>query len=123
MTGMSISGKMSAGIRWMVTTPRMTMSIAITTKVYGRRSAIRTSHIVALGPAGEEHRGGVRSNRSGPDVHSGEAQDIRQGSTFARSGGGWPGIRQALAAQSPRHSVRLRIAPRGGPSRAPGLVA
>jgi hypothetical protein len=30
----------------MVTTPRMTMSIDITTNVYGRFSAIRTSHII-----------------------------------------------------------------------------
>ncbi len=42
---MSMSGKMSVGIRRMVATPRMAMSIDITTKVYGRLSAIRTIHI------------------------------------------------------------------------------
>jgi len=33
MTGMSMSGKMSVGIRKMVNTPKMTISIDITTKV------------------------------------------------------------------------------------------
>src|SRR5271155_2469943 len=46
MTGMSMSGKMSVGIRKIVTTPGMTMSIDITTNVYGRLSAMRTSHII-----------------------------------------------------------------------------
>src|SRR5262245_59340926 len=45
MTGMSISGKMSVGIRRMVTPPRMMTSIAATTKVYGRRRASRTIHM------------------------------------------------------------------------------
>ena len=45
MTGMSTSGKMSVGIRRMATTPRSAISIAITTNVYGRRSASRTIHI------------------------------------------------------------------------------
>ena len=44
MTGMSISGKMSVGISRIAKTPPMTMSIAITTNVYGRRSARRTIH-------------------------------------------------------------------------------
>src|SRR4051812_36283640 len=44
---MSMSGKMSVGIRRIVATPRMTMSIDITTKVYGRRSARRTIHMGA----------------------------------------------------------------------------
>jgi len=47
MTGMSMSGKMSFGIPRIVTTPRMAMRNAITTKVYGRLSATRTSHIMA----------------------------------------------------------------------------
>ena len=42
---MSIVGKMSVGILRIDSTPPMTMSIAITTNVYGRRSAIRISHI------------------------------------------------------------------------------
>src|SRR5580693_1583466 len=46
MTGMSMSGKMSVGIRRIVTTPRMAMSIDITTNVYGRLSGRRTSHIM-----------------------------------------------------------------------------
>ncbi len=33
---MSMSGKMSVGIRRMVNTPKMTISIDITTNVYGR---------------------------------------------------------------------------------------
>jgi hypothetical protein len=41
-----MSGKMSVDIRKIVTTPRMTMSIDITTNVYGRLSAMRTSHII-----------------------------------------------------------------------------
>src|SRR6185312_5552909 len=46
MTGMSISGKMSVGIfQRIMTTPRMAISIAITTKVYGLRKASRTIHM------------------------------------------------------------------------------
>src|SRR4051812_20119970 len=43
---MSMSGKMSVGIRRIVATPMMTMSIDITTNVYGRLSATRTIHMV-----------------------------------------------------------------------------
>src|SRR5256885_10180461 len=43
---MSMSGKMSVGILTMVRIPRMMISIDITTKGYGRLSAIRTSHIM-----------------------------------------------------------------------------
>ena len=35
-------GKMSVGVRTAAVTPKMTMSIAITTNVYGLLSAIRT---------------------------------------------------------------------------------
>src|SRR5262245_39242561 len=42
---MSMSGKMSTGIRTSVTAPMMTISIDITTNVYGRFSAMRTSHM------------------------------------------------------------------------------
>src|SRR5207247_1530010 len=45
MTGMLISGKMSTGVRAMVSTPPMAISIAITMNVYGRRRARRTIHI------------------------------------------------------------------------------
>src|SRR5260370_42495763 len=44
-TGMLISGYMSVGIRRTVITPISTISIARTTKVYGRRSARRTIHM------------------------------------------------------------------------------
>src|SRR5262249_45727382 len=43
---MLISGKMSVGVRRIVSPPRMAMSIAITAKVYGRRSASRTIHML-----------------------------------------------------------------------------
>src|SRR5205809_247131 len=49
MTGMLISGKMSTGVRAIVRTPPMAISIAITMKVYGRRSARRTINIVVPG--------------------------------------------------------------------------
>src|SRR5438034_5453702 len=45
MTGMSISGKMSVGVRTTTTGVRSRISRAITTKVYGRRSAKATIHI------------------------------------------------------------------------------
>src|SRR5271165_1246131 len=48
ITGMSISGRMSVGIWRIEKIPATTMSIAMTTKVYGRRSARRTSHMVEL---------------------------------------------------------------------------
>jgi hypothetical protein len=40
---------MSVGIFKIEKTPAMTISIAITTNVYGRRSARRTIHMVCLG--------------------------------------------------------------------------
>src|SRR5215475_9886305 len=43
---MLMFGKMSVGVRRMVSPPRMAMSIAITAKVYGRRSASRTIHML-----------------------------------------------------------------------------
>src|SRR5712692_7912554 len=46
MTGMLIWGKMSTGVRAMVSTPPMAISIAITMNVYGRRRARRTIHMV-----------------------------------------------------------------------------
>src|SRR5579863_2033129 len=42
---MSMSGKMSVGMRAIVSTPKSTMRSAITTNVYGRRRAMRTSHM------------------------------------------------------------------------------
>src|SRR5689334_6376894 len=47
MTGMLISGKMSMGVRAIVSTPPMAMSIAMTMKVYGRRRARRTIHMAS----------------------------------------------------------------------------
>src|SRR6185295_289960 len=47
MTGMLIAGKMSMGVRAMVSTPPMAMSIAITMNVYGRRRARRTIHMTS----------------------------------------------------------------------------
>ena len=44
-TGMSIYGKMSTGMLMIALAPRMAISTAITTKVYGRRRANRTIHI------------------------------------------------------------------------------
>ena len=41
-TGMPMFGKMSVGVRTAAVTPKMTISIAITTNVYGLLSAIRT---------------------------------------------------------------------------------
>src|SRR5438045_6729685 len=70
MTGMLISGKMSTGVRAMVSTPPMAISSAITMNVYGRRSARRTIHIAqptaplsSCMPPGRRnsHAGGVRS--------------------------------------------------------------
>src|SRR5262249_55936205 len=43
---MLMFGKMSVGVRRIVSPPRMAMSIAITAKVYGRRSASRTIHML-----------------------------------------------------------------------------
>src|SRR6266851_1478695 len=45
ITGMFTSGKMSTGMRAIVTTPSTRMSNATTTNVYGRRSASRTIHM------------------------------------------------------------------------------
>src|SRR5262249_40570361 len=44
---MSISGKISVGMRRIVLAPRITIKSAITTNVYGRLSARRTIHIFA----------------------------------------------------------------------------
>jgi len=49
---MSMFGKMSVGIERMLYTPRIKMSSANTTNVYGRRSARRTIHIKLLPPPG-----------------------------------------------------------------------
>src|SRR3954462_12455241 len=49
-TGMSMIGKISVLIVSMLTIPRTRISTAMTTKVYGRRSASRTIHI-AEGPS------------------------------------------------------------------------
>jgi hypothetical protein len=43
---MSIDGKMSVAIREIVTTPRSTIMMAMTVKVYGRRSARATIHML-----------------------------------------------------------------------------
>src|SRR5262249_45528718 len=45
ITGLLISGNTSAGGRWIETIPRMTMSSAPTTNVYGRLRARRTIHM------------------------------------------------------------------------------
>jgi len=45
MTGMSTLGKMSVGVRRIVTTPMIITSMAATTNVYGRRRARRTIHM------------------------------------------------------------------------------
>ena len=45
MTGMLISGKMSVGVRINATGVSKMMTSAITTNVYGLRSANRTIHI------------------------------------------------------------------------------
>src|ERR1700730_17177139 len=45
---MLMLGKMSVGVRAIVSGPTMRMSRARTTNVYGRRSAIRTIHIGQL---------------------------------------------------------------------------
>src|SRR3569623_1925360 len=45
MTGISIVGKISVGVLRTLSTPPMAISIAITTNVYGLRSAIRINHI------------------------------------------------------------------------------
>src|SRR5262245_2377570 len=43
---MLMCGKMSVGVRRLVSPPRMAMRLAITAKVYGRRSASRTIHML-----------------------------------------------------------------------------
>jgi len=45
-TGMSTSGKMSVGVRTIVTAPNSTISTATITNVYGRRNASLTIHMV-----------------------------------------------------------------------------
>src|ERR1700691_1422165 len=45
ITGMSIFGKMSTGVRTIDTTPRIRIRIEATIKVYGRRNASRTIHM------------------------------------------------------------------------------
>src|SRR5712671_6941239 len=45
MTGMLIAGNMTIGVRAIVSTPPIAISMAITMNVYGRRSARRTIHI------------------------------------------------------------------------------
>src|SRR5258708_39403980 len=51
ITGMSISGSMSVAMLARVTPPMITMSMASTTNVYGRFSAVRTIHMA--GPPAE----------------------------------------------------------------------
>src|SRR5262245_62625315 len=46
-TGMLMLGKMSVGVRAIVSAPRMPIRSASTVKVYGRRSARRTIHMLA----------------------------------------------------------------------------
>jgi hypothetical protein len=55
-TGMSMSGKMSVGIDRMLKTPRRRIKKPKTAKVYGRRSASRTIHIIGLVLAPEPGR-------------------------------------------------------------------
>src|SRR5436853_5313961 len=49
ITGMLMLGKMSIGVRAIVSAPPIAMRNAITMKVYGRRRARRTIHIAQLG--------------------------------------------------------------------------
>src|ERR1700759_80561 len=49
-TGILMAGKISVDIRAIVTTPRRTIKIAITVKVYGRLSANRTIHMAEVTP-------------------------------------------------------------------------
>src|SRR5882757_2196520 len=57
-TGMLISGKISVGVRRTTTGVRIRISSAITTNVYGLRSANATIHIdYSLGRPGETHPG------------------------------------------------------------------
>src|SRR5229473_557104 len=62
ITAMLISGKISTGVRKMVMGVRMMMSSAITTNVYGRRSANATIHIgLAETGNGNPNTGGNRT--------------------------------------------------------------
>src|SRR5262249_40839166 len=65
-TGMLMSGKISVGVRAIVSAPRMPMRSASTVKVYGRRRARRTIHMLAraLQPAIRARR---RRHELGPD--------------------------------------------------------
>ena len=49
-TGISMSGRISVGIREIAMPPRMAISMAAATKVYGRRSASLTIHMRCLFP-------------------------------------------------------------------------
>src|SRR6202043_2694417 len=51
MTGMLIFGKMSVGVRNAAVVPKIKISSAMTTKVYGRRSASRTTPIMTSSDA------------------------------------------------------------------------
>src|SRR5579862_23835 len=57
MTGMSMFGKMSVGVCWIIAKPRITISKATTTNVYGRLSASLTIHI-SSSPTGLEDSDG-----------------------------------------------------------------
>src|ERR1700687_2915909 len=67
MTGMSILGKMSVGVRWTTMGASSNNSSASTTKVYGRRSARRTIHMLfALLVDGREAGASLSETPGGP---------------------------------------------------------
>src|ERR1051326_6082440 len=68
-TGMSMLGKMSVGVCWNIGKPRITISSARTTKVYGRLSASLTIHITS---SPFEVEGSGRGSGRGRERHQGD---------------------------------------------------
>src|SRR3982074_1191185 len=74
ITGMLMLGKVSVGVRSADTTPKIMISIAMTTNVYGRRSASLTMPIIVASwshrsPRGEPGRAGEHKRRHGERRH------------------------------------------------------
>src|SRR5206468_2064898 len=86
---MSTSGKMSVGIRTIASSPSRVMPIAMTTKVYGRRSASRTIHMVllALRVRGEDALEDVHGLADGGGLFRRKGRE-RLGDVVARQFGG-----------------------------------
>ena len=112
-TGMLIAGKMSTGVRAIVRTPPMAISIAITMKVYGRRSARRTIHIVV---ADRNQRAaaswGIGSRPPAGTLGQGAAVCRSAGMSAERSAGAsgsvtGPGSRLAPASNARRPGTEL----------------